>query len=305
LGDCAILHTAPEADFDRVACLAGRLCDTPIARVCFVDEDHEWCKARVGDDVEETLSEWAFCRQVVASGLRLVVPDVLTDPRFADNPLGVTDPRVRSFAGVPLALDDGYVVGTLCVVDERTHAFDDTQLEDLATMATQITTQLELRRSAGRLDREHCQLTQARAEIQDGERYLQAVVDSSRDVICRLTPEGVVEMVSESIRQVLGVDPHAVVGRSAFDLIHRDDVVTALDDLAGTAASLGAGFGSSTRQAAGCQSNSWPTRSRSTTDNDASCSSPEISLRRPIAPRRHRFTPSSSDAIASLSVIGT
>jgi diguanylate cyclase (GGDEF)-like protein/PAS domain S-box-containing protein len=239
LCSCAVMDTAPEAGFDEVAALASRLCDAPIAIVCLVDEDRQWFKARVGIDIGETPPAWGFCRLVVDTRACLVVPDALEDPRFADNPFVLADPHIRSYAGVPLVLSDGHAVGTLCVIDRQPRVFADRQLEDLASLARQVTTQLELRRTANGLHETRRSLEQARAGLDDQERYLRAVVDSSRDIICRITPEGVVEMASDGMRHLLGVDPGTYIGRSAMDLVHEDDLALALTTLASTAASLG------------------------------------------------------------------
>ena len=45
------------------------------------------------------------------------LPDAQLDARFADNPYVVGEPNVRFYAGLPLATEEGLVVGTLCVFD--------------------------------------------------------------------------------------------------------------------------------------------------------------------------------------------
>jgi GAF domain-containing protein len=62
------------------------------------------------------------------------------DPRFADNPLVVNEPRVRFYAGCPLILADGSCVGTLCLVDTRARSLEGTDvglLQDLRDLAVQ------------------------------------------------------------------------------------------------------------------------------------------------------------------------
>jgi GAF domain-containing protein len=64
----------------------------------------------------------------------------LMDPRFADNPLVVNEPRVRFYAGCPLILADGSCVGTLCLVDSRARSLEGTDvglLQDLRDLAVQ------------------------------------------------------------------------------------------------------------------------------------------------------------------------
>ena len=70
------------------------------------------------------------------------VPDVLNDPRFADNPAVAGSLRVRFYAGAPLALENGSRVGTLCIADHRPRLLDNAQLEALRHLADQVVTAL-------------------------------------------------------------------------------------------------------------------------------------------------------------------
>ena len=49
-----ILDTDPEAEFDQMVRLAGRLFNTPIALVSLVDTHRQWFKARLGIDAKDT-----------------------------------------------------------------------------------------------------------------------------------------------------------------------------------------------------------------------------------------------------------
>jgi GAF domain-containing protein len=69
----------------------------------------------------------------------MVVPDALLDPRFAENPVVINEPRVRFYAGCPL-VTDGNCVGTLCLIDTRPRELNATTirlLEDLADLVQQ------------------------------------------------------------------------------------------------------------------------------------------------------------------------
>jgi GAF domain-containing protein len=48
----------------------------------------------------------------------LIIPDTQKDDRFACNPFVQSEPGVRFYAGAPLISQDGFSLGTLCVLDE-------------------------------------------------------------------------------------------------------------------------------------------------------------------------------------------
>ncbi|WP_217362468.1 MBL fold metallo-hydrolase [Ruegeria arenilitoris] len=132
-----ILDTEPEDRFDRYTRLAANLFNVPIALVSLVDRDRQWFKSRHGLAVDETTREVSFCAHALHEENMLVVNDALADPRFADNPLVTNDPRVRFYAGYPLALPDNSRVGTFCVIDVRPRELNEQQigmLRDLGQM---------------------------------------------------------------------------------------------------------------------------------------------------------------------------
>jgi DNA-binding response OmpR family regulator len=119
-----LLDTRPEERFDRLTRLAAALFDVPIALVSLVDRDRQWLKSQHGLSISETPREVSFCAHALLDREVMIVPDALLDPRFADSPLVVGEPRVRFYAGYPLVLPGGACAGTLCIVDTRPRQLD-------------------------------------------------------------------------------------------------------------------------------------------------------------------------------------
>lgn len=143
-----ILDTAPELAFDDITLLAANICKAPIALVSFVDEHRQWFKSRIGIDSEQTARDISFCTHTIRHpGELFVVPDALTDTRFADSPLVADGPRIRFYAGAPLVAPDGHALGALCVEDVIPRFLDAAQQEALKALGRQVVTLLELRRS--------------------------------------------------------------------------------------------------------------------------------------------------------------
>jgi serine/threonine-protein kinase len=153
LCQCGVLDTEPEPAFDDVVKLAGQLCATPMAAVSLVDRQRQWFKARIGLPQPETSRDESFCAHaIVAPDRPFVVSDTHDDQRFADHPLVTGDPYIRFYAGIPLVLDDGAAVGTLCVIDRVPRELSQPQLDALHMLARQVTTELRLRRKLSVLD---------------------------------------------------------------------------------------------------------------------------------------------------------
>ena len=127
-----LLDTDAEDRFDRFTEQARERFGVPIALITFVDRDRQWFKSRRGIDLAQSPRDQSFCAHTILGPDVMQVPDVLHDPRFADNPAAVGALRVRFYAGAPLALENGSRVGTLCIADHRPRLLDDAQLDRAA-----------------------------------------------------------------------------------------------------------------------------------------------------------------------------
>lgn len=147
LSQYQILDTAPEAYFDDLTHLAAYICQTPIAAIGLTDADRHWFKSKMGFVSSEELRETTFCADVILQKDLLVVSDTLNDQRYTDNRFVTNGAHIRFYAGAPLVNPDGFVLGTLCVLDHVPRTLNAHQQEALQTLARQVVTQLELRRN--------------------------------------------------------------------------------------------------------------------------------------------------------------
>jgi diguanylate cyclase (GGDEF)-like protein len=137
LRSLGLLDTDPEERFDRVTRLAQRLFDVPIALVSLIDEDRQWFKSNQGLDATETPRDVSFCGHAIVDEGVMHIADATTDDRFSDNPLVQGEPRIRFYAGCPIAGPGGSKLGTLCIIDRKPRELsedDESALRDLAEM---------------------------------------------------------------------------------------------------------------------------------------------------------------------------
>ena len=185
----AILDTEPEQAFDDLTLLASFVCKTPIALISLVDEDRQWFKSKVGMDASQTPRDIAFCSVAIQQTDVMVVPDTLEDERFRNNPLVVSGPRIRFYAGAPLINEEGYALGTLCVVDRSPREFGADQKEALQALGRLVLAQLEFRLNLQLLKEALTDRTQAE---HDRERELLKVQQTLTRVLgLRIVPNGV------------------------------------------------------------------------------------------------------------------
>ena len=147
LADYDIIDTPAESDFDEIVELASRICETKVSLVSLVDERRQWFKAAKGFGDAETPRENAICDYALLQDDLLEIPDTTLDPRTADNRLVVTEHGMRFYAGMQLKAPNGLPIGTLCVLDDKPRKLNDLQRQTLRTLANQVMTQLELRRT--------------------------------------------------------------------------------------------------------------------------------------------------------------
>jgi sigma-B regulation protein RsbU (phosphoserine phosphatase) len=146
-----VLDTPPDGAFDRIAAMAARLFDVPIAIVSVVDTDRIWFKSHHGlPDVTEIAREPGLCASAILGTGAHVVSDAAQDPRTLANPLVAGEFGLRFYAGVPLTTHDGFNLGTLCVIDHEPRVVTLEETAWLADLAALVMDELELRLAARR-----------------------------------------------------------------------------------------------------------------------------------------------------------
>jgi PAS domain S-box-containing protein len=201
----AILDTPPEADFDGLALLASHICHTPIALVTLIDSDRLWCKAKIGIEAAQTSRDATFCAHALLEPDLLVVPDARADSRFSRNPLVNGDPSIRFYAGAPLVNDDGYALGTLCVMDYLPRELTPEQMRALRLLGREVMTQLEIRKIQTDLAELASQNKAAAEALRVSEEFKARLIASSQDCIKVLDLDGRLLFMNEGGMQVLEI----------------------------------------------------------------------------------------------------
>ena len=149
LHDYGILDTPSDPLYDNLVHLAATICGTSVSLISLVDSDRCWFRANYGlEGMTEAPREIAYAAHAINSedGEPFIVEDALLDDRFRDSPLVTGDPSMRFYIGIPLIDDRGFVLGTLCIIDDTPHPVDRKQIKILQSLASQIVEHLQLQR---------------------------------------------------------------------------------------------------------------------------------------------------------------
>ena len=138
---------AGDSDLDAVVAYMARAVNAPIAIINLVGPDQQCFPAERGVGAAESHvpDELSFCAYVVALRAPLQVADAQEHPVFRENP-AVAAGAIRSYLGVPLIDEDGFVLGSLGVFDDEPREFTAAHLDVLEIQVRLVRSVLALRR---------------------------------------------------------------------------------------------------------------------------------------------------------------
>lgn len=130
--------------------LAQLLLGAPVSVVSLVTDRRHVSVGQAGlnDDRQSHLElplTHALCTEVARSGEALIIEDAQSDAMLVDH-LGVRDFGIGAYAGAPLRLQGGEVVGAFCAIDSQPRPWTPEQLSILAKLTTVASTLLDQRR---------------------------------------------------------------------------------------------------------------------------------------------------------------
>ena len=149
LHEYGVLDTPSEPLYDNLVRLAASICGTSISLISLVDADRCWFRGNYGfEDTTEAPRDIAYAAYAInsADGEPFIIEDARLDERFSDSPLLHGDPPMRFYIGIPLIDERGFVLGTLCIIDDKPHRVDPKQLKILQSLASQVVEHLQLQR---------------------------------------------------------------------------------------------------------------------------------------------------------------
>ncbi|TDX93017.1 PAS domain S-box-containing protein [Chryseobacterium daecheongense] len=132
-----LLNLGKEPQLDVFAEVASMITDCPASLIAMMESDTQTIQSCVGLPLDFVNREDTICQYSIASGEVLVINDTLLDSRSCNNQIMI-DGGIRFYAGVPLLDDEGFVMGTLCVIDYKPRTISDDQIRLLKRIGDAI-----------------------------------------------------------------------------------------------------------------------------------------------------------------------
>lgn len=217
-----LLDSPPEAIFDGITLAIANICEVPIALISLVDFDRQWFKSAYGLKVRQTPRDTAFCAHAITkSSEMMVIEDASADVRFRDNPLVTGDPNIRFYAGKPLVTDDGYALGTLCVIDRKPRRLKQYQYDAISALCETVAGIFSERQRMERIviDRDRVEdVVRGRAQwyqhrYEDAEAILHSILQKSPRPAAMTNPSGQIVAINDGWPQF-----HSRVGWASGDV---------------------------------------------------------------------------------------
>ncbi len=198
----------PELDiFAETACLVT---DCPSALVTVMESQIQTIQSCVGMSIDSVDRKDTICQYSIASGDIVIINDTLADERSSSNPL-ILEGGIRFYVGIPLIDDEGFALGTLCVIDYKPKNISEDQVRTLKKLG-KIITKLFMGK---------------RKNIQA--EYFQQTYNISNNLICVLDNEFILNDVNPAFERTFSIHRDHAFHVNFLTLIGEQDPALVLD----------------------------------------------------------------------------
>jgi PAS domain S-box-containing protein len=204
LREYEILDTQPEPEFDALAYIASQICAVPIALINLVDEERVWFKSKFGLEDREMPRSQSFCAEVIQQRELIVVEDTEKDARFSSLHVVKHYPNYRFYAGAPLVSPQGYVLGTVCILDTKPRTLTEKQQTALKELGRLAVVQLEMRRNLRRLKIALTENQRIELQAAESERKLLTIINTVSEGITLADEHGYFEVYNPRMAELTG-----------------------------------------------------------------------------------------------------
>lgn len=145
----SLINTSEETIYDKITQFTGKVINVPISMVSLVAPDHQFFKSGYGLP-EPIRSErriplnYSFCKHTAQQNMPLIVPDTRENSLVKDV-LAIREFNIIGYLGIPLAIEGGKALGTLCVLEHEVRDWTETEISIMTELSKIIIKEFDMR----------------------------------------------------------------------------------------------------------------------------------------------------------------
>ncbi|RNL53229.1 GAF domain-containing sensor histidine kinase [Pedobacter jejuensis] len=143
LSELDLDFTALEVSFEDLTRLAVKVTGTQMSLVNIIDAHTQWTLDDLGLGVKQAPRENSVCQYAIMSDMPLEISDLRIDERFTSRDFVERLDGLRYYIGIPLQLESGINIGTLCVLDSEVKSLTPEKVEILLIIAETVVERLK------------------------------------------------------------------------------------------------------------------------------------------------------------------
>ncbi|MCX8534639.1 response regulator [Chryseobacterium luquanense] len=140
-----LLNLGKDPQFDVFAETACLIADCPASLIAIMESETQTIQSCIGLEIDSVERENTVCQYSIATGDVVIINDTLLDDRSRNNPL-IVEGGIRFYVGIPLIDDEGFALGTICVIDYKPRTITDRQIAALKKLSDVISNLLMVKR---------------------------------------------------------------------------------------------------------------------------------------------------------------
>ncbi|GEN77372.1 response regulator [Chryseobacterium hagamense] len=194
-----LLHQSEDPQMDIFAETACLISGCPAAYIALMESNTQTIQSCIGTSIGILERKDTVCQYSIASGEIVVIEDTLLDDRTSGNQL-VLENKIRFYAGMPL-MDEGFALGTICVLDYQPRSLSGDQINTLKKLAEAVTKLLLAKKK------------NIQAE------YFQQIFDVSNNPICVLNDKLEVKDINPAFEKAFKISRDEVAAVPFMELL--------------------------------------------------------------------------------------
>jgi len=215
-----IFNTEAEKSFKNIARLVAEIFNVSISMISLVDDEEVSFQSNVGMETSIGPRGESFCSLTVLTPEVHVVENALVDPAVSRNPLVCGEFGLRFYAGAPLVTPDGFIIGTVCIVDTKPRVFSDHEKRILSGMAAVVMEQIELHlitlQNAERQQAVNDALSASIEKLASSEQHFQNILNTMAEGVGIIDATGKMTYANAMAQRILGLT-HSEIKDRTFD----------------------------------------------------------------------------------------